>query len=117
MAMRVAALTVAIGLASSAAMAEGPRHYEVIGTSPVDGSSYAGDVLLEQLGETYRLVWSLGGQRIVGIGVSDGTHMAVTYRSASKPSLALYRQDGPGWVRIWTSAAGYRVGTEYWVAW
>src|ERR1700674_2096262 len=87
-AMRVSVLTMAMGLAASAAMAEGARHYEVIGTDPVDGSSYAGDVLIEQAGQTYRVEFSIGGQRIMGTGVSDGMHMAVTYRSASKSSLA-----------------------------
>lgn len=115
--MRATALAAILGLVANPAMADGSRHYEVIGTNPVDGSAYTGDVLVEQTGETYRLEWSLAGKRLVGTGVSDGMHMAVIYRSGDTPSLALYQQDGPGWVQIWTSTVGFKVGTEYWVAW
>ncbi len=95
------------------AAAEDSRHFEVIGVNPADGTSYAGDVLMQKTGETYRLEWSLGGKRITGTAIGDGQHLAVT----TERGMALYRADGPGFERIWTSEGGFKRGTEQWVAW
>ena len=88
--------------------------YSVEGSNPGSGSKYSGVVAVEKTGETYRVVWVVGGQRYVGTGIGDKNFIAVSYRSGRDTGLALYGADGSNWSGVWTYAGGREVGSEVW---
>ena len=58
--------------------------YDVQGSNPGGGSSYRGTVTVEKTGETYRVVWVVGGTRYVGTGIGNREFLAVSYRSGKR---------------------------------
>ena len=101
--------------AASAALANPVGRYTVSGTNPGSGSSYSGQVAVTKTGDTYRIVWNVGGQSYTGTGIGSDDFLAVSYRSGNETGLALYgrRPDG-SWHGIWTYAGGNQVGTDRW---
>jgi len=79
-----------------------------------DGSGYSGTVTIEQTGQTYSVIWLIGGTRYVGTGIGDKNFIAVTYRSGNDTGLALYSADGGNWKGIWAWAGGRALRTEIW---
>ena len=69
---------------------------------------------MEKNGQTYRVVWVVGGQRYIGTGVGNAEFIAVSYKSGSETGLALYGSDGDNWKGIWTYAGGRTIGAEVW---
>lgn len=110
-----AVLTFAFVLIAGAALADPVGRYAVSGTNPGGDSKYSGDVSVERTGDTYRVVWQVGGQRYVGTGIGDKNFLAVSYRSGDQTGLALYAENDDGtWIGVWTYAGGKQVGTERW---
>jgi hypothetical protein len=112
----LAAVTTAVCLASAAALAEPVGQYEVSGTNPGNTSStYHGTVAVQRTGDTYQVVWVIGGARFTGTGIGNSNFLAVSYRSRNLNGLALYagQQDG-SWQGIWTTDGGTAIGTERW---
>jgi hypothetical protein len=110
-----ATVTSAFMLVASAALASPIGHYDVSGTNPGGGSKYSGEVSVEPTGDTYRVVWNVGGQRYVGTGIGDKNFIAVSYQSGDQTGLALYAEEDDGaWVGVWTYAGGKQMGTERW---
>lgn len=110
-------LLVAIVLVCSTALAfaaDPVGHYRVTGTNPGSGSHYRGTVAVERTGETYRVVWVVGGTRYVGTGIGTRDGLAVSYRSGNSSGLALYVADGGNWEGVWTYSGGRDIGTEVW---
>src|SRR4051812_45754734 len=102
-------------LGSAGAFAADPEgDYRVEGTNPGGGGSYSGTVTVEKTGETYRVVWVVGGTRYIGTGIGNKDFIAVSYRSGSSTGLALYGEDGGNWLGVWTYADGKQVGAERW---
>ncbi len=100
---------------SAAAFAADPvGSYDIEGSNPGGGSSYRGTVTVERTGETYRVVWVVGGTRYVGTGIGNREFLAVSYRSGSDTGLAMYGSEGGNWKGIWTYAGGQRIGAEMW---
>jgi hypothetical protein len=101
---------------SVAAFAADPvGSYDVEGSNPGGGSSYKGTVTVEKTGQTYRVIWVVGGTRYVGTGIGDHDFLAVSYKSDKDTTgLALYGSDGDGWKGIWTYAGGRQIGAEMW---
>jgi hypothetical protein len=100
---------------ASAAFAADPEgDYTVEGTNPGGRGNYSGTVTVEKTGETYRVVWDIGGTKYVGTGVGNKDFIAVSYRSGNNTGLALYGEDGGNWTGIWTYAGGKTVGAERW---
>jgi hypothetical protein len=99
----------------TAAFAADPvGNYSVAGTNPGDGSKYTGTVSVEKTGQTYRVVWDVGGTRYVGTGIGDKNFLAVSYKSGSDSGLALYGSDGGNWTGVWAYAGSREMGTEVW---
>jgi hypothetical protein len=88
--------------------------YRVEGKNPGGGGSYTGTVTVERTGETYRVVWVVGGDRFVGTGIGNKDFIAVSYRSGNETGLALYGEDGGNWVGVWSYAGGRNLGAEIW---
>ncbi|MEX0753073.1 MAG: hypothetical protein WD073_09140 [Xanthobacteraceae bacterium] len=109
----VAAAALALGV--TAAFAADPvGRYRVEGANPGGGSGYTGTVQIEKTGETYRVIWVVGGTRYVGTGIGDKNFIAVSYKSGNDTGLALYGEDGGNWAGVWTYAGGRDIGTEVW---
>lgn len=113
--VRAIAAAAVVLFAAGAAMADPVGRYDVRGTNPGNGSSYSGQVAVTKTGDTYRIVWNVGGQTYTGTGLGSEDFLAVSYRSGNETGLALYsrRPDG-SWHGIWTYAGGNRVGTDRW---
>lgn len=113
--MRFALSCAVLALSTTLAVAADPvGSYKIEGTNPGGGSSYGGTVAVEKTGETYRVVWVVGGQRYVGTGIGDKNFIAVSYRSGDTTGLALYGEEGGNWVGVWTYANGRQLGAERW---
>lgn len=106
--------TTAIFLSVTAALADPVGKYDVEGTNPGTGKSYSGTVSVARTGDTYRIVWDIGGTRYIGTGIGDKDFLAVSYRTGNETGLALYAATGDGWKGIWTYANGTKIGTEHW---
>ena len=103
-------------LGSVTAFAADPEgDYKVEGNNPGGGGGYSGTVSVEKTGDTYRVVWNIGGTKYVGTGIGNKDFMAVSYRSGNNTGLALYGEDGGNWVGVWTYAGGKTVGAERWL--
>ncbi len=109
------AIVAALLWGAAAAFAADPvGSYTIQGSNPGDGSKYSGTVAVTKSGETYRVIWVVGGTRYVGTGIGNKDFMAVSYKSGSDTGLALYGADGGNWAGVWTYAGGREVGTEVW---
>jgi hypothetical protein len=88
--------------------------YDVEGTNPGNGDTYSGTVSVERTGETYRVVWVVGGTRYVGTGIGDKDFIAISYKSGNDTGLALYGSDGDNWAGVWSYAGATKMGSEHW---
>jgi hypothetical protein len=111
---RSVALAGALIFTSITASADPVGRYTVEGKNPGGGSSYSGTVSVEKSGETYRVVWDVGGTRFIGTGVGNKDFLAVSYRSGNSTGLALYGSEGANWTGIWAYADGRELGAERW---
>jgi hypothetical protein len=110
-----AVVTSAALLWSAAAFAADPvGTYDIEGANPGGGSNYRGTVTVERTGETYRVVWVVGGTRYVGTGIGNRDFIAVSYKSGDSTGLAMYGAEGGNWTGIWTYAGGRQIGAEKW---
>jgi hypothetical protein len=71
-------------LFSTAALADPVGRYRVRGTNP-NGSAYSGEVRVTRTGDTYRVVWDIGGQTYTGTGIGDDDFIAVSIAPATRP--------------------------------
>lgn len=102
-------------LSSGPALAADPTgRYSVAGTNPDGAGRYQGTVEVTRTGETYRVVWNVGGQRYVGTGIGNDGLLAVSYQSGRVTGIAVYAEKGGSWSGPWTSAGGSTTGTERW---
>lgn len=100
--------------AATAFAADPVGRYSVEGANPGGGGKYTGTVTVTKTGETYSVIWVVGGTRYIGTGIGNKDFIAVSYRSGSDTGLALYGADGGNWAGIWTYAGGKQVGPEIW---
>ena len=100
--------------AATAFAADPVGSYTVAGANPGGKGEYTGTVTVEKTGETYRVIWLVGGTRYIGTGIGNKDFIAVSYKSGSDTGLALYGADGGNWTGIWTYAGGREVGPEIW---
>jgi len=113
--MRLFTAIVAMFVLTATAFAGEPvGSYSVEGTNPGNGSAYKGTVTVERTGNTYRVVWVVGGTRYIGTGIGNEDFIAVSYKSGENTGLALYGAKGDDWGGVWTYAGGRDVGTEVW---
>ena len=114
--MRKVLLATALLLAGTTlALAADPEgSYNVEGANPGGNGNYSGTVTVEKTGDTYRVVWDIGGTKYIGTGIGNKDFIAVSYRSGNNTGLALYGEDGGNWLGVWTYAGGKTVGAERW---
>jgi hypothetical protein len=71
---------------------------------------------VQRTGETYQIVWVVGGARFTGTGIGNANFLAVAYKSRAFSGLALYAGQPDGsWQGIWTTEGGTIIGTERWL--
>ena len=110
----LATLTAALFIAAPAFAADPVGDYRIEGTDPGSTNRYTGTVQVRKTGDTYSVIWMVGGTRYVGTGIGNKEFIAVSYRSGNDTGLALYGADGGNWTGIWTYAGGRQVGPEAW---
>ena len=105
---------VSVSLPAPASAVEG--YYTVRGSNPGGGGGYSGVVRVRRTGQTYEVVWEIGGTRFVGTGIGGPEGIAVTYRARNNTGVAIYVPDAGGrYTGAWTYAGGREVAEEIWV--
>lgn len=115
----------------SIAMAGPDGIYHVKGVNPDDGRDYTGTVKVLRKGEIYRVVWQIGKNMTIGMGVGlrlvDGqmvagpasdsdTGISISYSADSTFGNATYTEFSDGtWRGVWAYKGYKKVSTEEWV--
>jgi hypothetical protein len=74
----VIAIVALVASAASALAADPVGSYTVEGTNLGGGTHYAGTVSITKTGDTYRVIWVVGGTRYIGTGIGDKNFIAVS---------------------------------------
>ena len=97
--------------------------YSVEGRDPGGEQPYKGDVEVKQNGQTYAVVWQIGGLRQVGTGVVIDNVFSVVFQSlvpgrgVGRPGVAVYQIDRNRITEgVWTGMGHSRMGQEIWTA-
>jgi len=101
----------ALAFLATSALADPSGRYTVEGKGP-DGGSYRGTATIEPTGETYRVTWTIGGQKWIGTAVGNDEFFAVSYRYRDTTGVGVYGREGEDWVGVWAYAGGTSVGAE-----
>lgn len=111
--LTIAALAAAAIALPGAARAQQTGIYNMTGTNP-DGSAYEGIVMLQQVGiVSWRVTWSLAGERIEGIGMSSGPVFSVTYQLGDRTGMGVFNVNTDGSMYgQWTVLGSSGIGTE-----
>ncbi len=111
-----AAILAAALMAAPLGSAGAQERFAVEGTNPDSTKvDYTGEVEVRKTGETWNVVWKVGGDPIEGTGIiMDGTHAAVAGLFEGRPFVFILRKDGAKFVGMWTTAGGTKVGREVW---
>ncbi len=104
--------------------------YNVEGTNPGGEGGYRGIVRVTQYGQTYSVVWEVGGTKYLGTGLGaanvkgtptmgpasdQDTAIAISYITKGSFGLTFYvEQDNGQWKGIWTYGGSNQIGTETW---
>lgn len=104
--------------------------YHVEGSNPGGSGTYEGEVEVARNGDTYTVVWIVGGQEYIGTGLgaasangslvmgqADDKDIALTvsYISGDGFGLAFFvKQDNGQWKGIWTYGGSKQIGQETW---
>jgi len=126
----IAAILAALML-PSIAMAGPEGIYHVKGVNPDDGKDYTGTVKVVRKGEIYRVVWQIGENKTIGMGVGlrlvDGqmvagpasdsdTGISISYSADSTFGNATYTEFSDGtWRGVWAYKGYKTVSTEEWI--
>lgn len=111
--MRRPALTLALLLLATPALAQRDGVYEVSGTN-LDGSAYSGLAQIRAVGlNSFNIVWRLGNDLIEGVGMASGRTIAVTYGQAQRPGMGIYTLNPDGSMDgEWTIIGAPAIGRE-----
>ncbi len=104
--------------------------YAVRGTNPGGQGEYSGSVSVYQTGQTYSVIWNVGGVKYTGTGLgaedskgystmgpasTSDSSIAISYISDGSFGLAYYVEQEDGtWRGIWTYGGSNKIGTEVW---
>lgn len=104
--------------------------FTVRGTNPGGQGEYSGTVSVRQTGQTYSVIWNVGGVKYTGTGLgaensrgystmgpasSSDSSIAISYISDGTFGLAYYVEQEDGtWRGIWTYGGSDKIGTEVW---
>lgn len=105
--------------------------YHVKGVNPDDGKDYTGTVKIVRKGEIYRVVWKIGDNQTIGMGVGlrlvdgqmvagpasdDDTGISISYSSDNTFGNATYTEFSDGtWRGVWAYKGYKKVSTEEWI--
>ncbi|UVC11400.1 hypothetical protein IHQ71_12970 [Rhizobium sp. TH2] len=105
--------------------------YHVKGLNPDTGDEYVGTVRVARKDETYRIVWKIGDDETIGVGIGlkivDGqivagpasnadTGIAISYSMGKTPGNATYTEFSDGtWHGVWAYKGYRKVSTEEWI--
>jgi hypothetical protein len=111
--MRRLALTLALLLSATPALAQRDGVYEVSGTN-LDGSAYSGLAQIRAVGlNSFNIVWRLGNDLIEGVGMASGRTIAVAYGQAQRPGMGIYTLNPDGSMDgEWTIIGAPAIGRE-----
>jgi hypothetical protein len=111
--MRRLALTLAMLLLATPALAQRDGVYEVSGTN-LDGSAYTGLAQIRAVGlNSFNIVWRLGNDLVEGVGMASGRTIAVTYGQAQRPGMGIYTLNPDGSMDgEWTIIGAPAIGRE-----
>lgn len=104
----------ALLFSASATLADPVGTYEMSGTNPLNGSKYAGTVVVQRTGDTFRVMVTTRSQQIVGVGIGKSDYLAVSYAFGNNISVAVYTETENGWRGVWAPAGSPVLGTESW---
>ncbi len=113
MKFRTAAFAAAFTAFAMPAMAQMTGQYKVQGKNP-DGGTYSGTASIEKTGDTYRVVWVIGGERTIGTGIGSPEAIAISYRNGANTGVVLLGKEGDEYFAVWTYLNGRQLGTEKW---
>ncbi len=102
------------GAVTTALAADPVGSYKIEGSNPGGSGAYQGTAEVTKTGQTFHVVWDIGGTKYEGTAIGDQNFMAITYRSGDNTGLALYAEDGGNWKGVWTYAGGTAMGSEVW---
>jgi hypothetical protein len=89
-------------------------HYTIQGGNMGANGTYSGTVDVSRTGDTFHVIWMIGGTTYVGTAIGNDEFLAITYRSGDDTGIALYSAKGNDWEGIWTYAGGTALSTEDW---
>jgi len=88
--------------------------YSVKGDTFDGGRPYAGDVIVERTGATYRVLWYPGPDQIEGVGVFWGGQLSVGYLQEGVQGVAVYVPMAGGLHGVWSERGETRLAPEDW---
>jgi hypothetical protein len=109
-------MVLAFCLPAAAQDADLTGRYRVEGSNPGGTGQYKGEAAVIRTGETYQVVWRLGGQEYRGTGVVRDGGLAVVYQvGGQSPGVVLYRVMANGSLSgTWVGLGGEALGSEVW---
>ena len=118
-----------LSLLPALALADPTGTFQVEGKNH-EGQTYTGQVKIARTGETYTVVWNIGGTEFVGTGLGakfigdrfqmgpaspEDTAISVGYISGKSFGMAMYFQQPDGhWQGVWTYGGSDKASTENW---
>jgi hypothetical protein len=104
--------------------------FDLRGVNPDEDQQYTGTVTVTRTGQTYHVVWEIGGQGIVGTGVGlklvdgrivmggaseDDVGISIAYGSGASFGTVVYFEQPDGtWHGIWAYDGWDHISTEDW---
>lgn len=104
--------------------------YSLIGKNPDSGKDYTGTVTVTRTGDTYAVVWNIGGGESVGTGIGarlledhitmgpatdEDTGISVGYKLGDTFGIAMFFEQPDGtWAGVWTYNGSKQVTGEVW---
>jgi len=70
---------------------------DLSGVYECDGGSYTGTVVIQKVGETYSLLWTIGNSMHFGVALWEGSRLCSSWSSGAAPAgIVVYRLDPAG---------------------
>ncbi|GLR22989.1 MULTISPECIES: hypothetical protein [Alphaproteobacteria] len=130
MLIKYALTALAILVLAGTATAEPTGSYNVVGRNPDTDENYTGTVEVSRHGETYVVVWNIGGKESIGTGIGarfagdrfemgpasdDDTAISVGYVAEDNFGIAMYFEQSDGsWQGVWSYGGSEKVTGEIW---
>lgn len=115
--MKLLVAAVSLFALSSVAFAQDiAGHYRLEGANPGWAGRYTGAVEVTKSGDTFQVVWRIGGQTQQGMGVVTGEIFSVGYQQqGASPGIAVYELGGDGSLSgTWAPIGSPALGIELW---